>query len=173
MTKSEMIRAVCKAQKVPLAELCRRIGTTPQLFNTKLNRNTVTFEVMKKIAFVLGVGYEQIFLFPDGEWIGTVFDSITPDGTVPSVDFLEQMKYNQPCLMTSSEMIRSACKKKKIRLYKISERIGLSPTNFCVKLRRNTVPLEGMAAVAKALGIVYRHYFILPDGQKIGMSSEE
>lgn len=30
-----------------------------------------------------------------------------------------------------------------------------------------------MMAVAKALGIVYRHYFILPDGQKIGMSSEE
>lgn len=94
MTKSEMIRAVCKAQKVPLAELCRRIGTTPQHFNTKLNRNTVTFEEMKKIALVLGVGYEQIFLFPDGESIGTVFDSITPDGSVPSIDFLEQIRYN-------------------------------------------------------------------------------
>lgn len=75
--------------------------------------------------------------------------------------------------MTSSEMIRNAYKKKKLRLYEISERVGQSSSLFCSKLRRRTVPPEGMMAVAKALGIVYRHYFILPDGQKIGMTSEE
>jgi len=52
------------------AELCRRIGQTPQNFNKKLKRGTVSFEEMMAIAEALGVGYEQSFVLPDEERIG-------------------------------------------------------------------------------------------------------
>lgn len=69
MTTSEMIRELCAKQNVSLAELCRRIGQTPQNFNKKLQRGTVSFEEMLKIAKALDVGYKQAFIFPDGSEI--------------------------------------------------------------------------------------------------------
>ena len=67
MTTSDMIRTLCEKQNISLAELSRRIGQTPQNFNKKLKRGTVSFNEMMKIAE--GVGYEQAFVLPDGEKI--------------------------------------------------------------------------------------------------------
>lgn len=69
MTTSEMVRELCEKQNISIAELCRRIGQTPQNFNKKLKRNTVSFEEMMAIAEALGVRYEQAFIFPNGEKI--------------------------------------------------------------------------------------------------------
>ncbi|MCI9596769.1 helix-turn-helix transcriptional regulator [Anaerovoracaceae bacterium 41-7] len=69
MTTSDMIRELCEKQNISLAELCRRIGQTPQNFNKKLQRGTVSFEEMMRIAEALGVGYEQAFVLPDGSEI--------------------------------------------------------------------------------------------------------
>lgn len=69
MTTSDMIRQLCEKMNISLAELCRHIGQTPQNFNKKLKRGTVSFEEMMAIAEVLGVGYEQAFVLPDGERI--------------------------------------------------------------------------------------------------------
>lgn len=70
MTSSDMIRELCEKQNISLAELCRRIGQTPQNFNKKLKRGTVSVEEMMTISDVLDVGYEQVFILPDGEKIG-------------------------------------------------------------------------------------------------------
>ena len=67
MTTSDMIRELCEKQNISLAELCRRIGQTPQNFNKKLQRGTVSLEEMMRIAEVLDVGYEQAFVLLDGE----------------------------------------------------------------------------------------------------------
>ena len=64
MTTSDMIRELCDRMNISLAELCRRIGQTPQNFNKKLQRGTVSSEEMAKIAEVLDVGYEQAFVLP-------------------------------------------------------------------------------------------------------------
>ncbi|MBU9738029.1 helix-turn-helix domain-containing protein [Diplocloster agilis] len=69
MTTSDMIRALCEKQNISLAELSRRIGQTPQNFNKKLKRGTVSFDEMVEIAEAVGVGYEQAFVLPDGEKI--------------------------------------------------------------------------------------------------------
>lgn len=66
MTTSGMIRELCDRMNISLAELCRRIGQTPQNFNKKLQRGTVSSEEMAKIAEALDVGYEQAFVLPDG-----------------------------------------------------------------------------------------------------------
>ena len=55
MTTSDMIRELCVKQNISLAELCRRIGQTPQNFNKKLKRGTVSFEEMMAIAEALDV----------------------------------------------------------------------------------------------------------------------
>lgn len=70
MTTSNMIRELCEKQNVSLAELCRHIGQTPQNFNKKLKRGTVSYEEMMTISEVLEVEYEQVFILPDGEKIG-------------------------------------------------------------------------------------------------------
>jgi len=64
-----MIRQLCEKMNISQAELCRRIGQTPQNFNKKLKRGTVSFEEMMAIAEALGVGYEQAFILPDGSKI--------------------------------------------------------------------------------------------------------
>lgn len=69
MTTSDMIRALCEKQNISLAELSRRIGQTPQNFNKKLKRGTVSFDEMVEIAEAVGVGYEQAFVLTDGEKI--------------------------------------------------------------------------------------------------------
>lgn len=69
MIASEMIKELCKKQNISLAELCRRIGQTPQNFNKKLKRGTISFEDMVVIADALDVYYEQAFIFPNDERI--------------------------------------------------------------------------------------------------------
>ena len=69
MTTSDMIRELCEKMNISLAELCRRIGQTPQNFNKKLKRGTVSFEEMMAIAEALNVKYEQAFVLPDGQKI--------------------------------------------------------------------------------------------------------
>lgn len=73
MTTSDMIRELCDKKNVCIAELCRRIGQTPQNFNKKLKRGTVSLDEMIKIANVLNVNYEQVFILSNGEKIGLSF----------------------------------------------------------------------------------------------------
>ena len=70
MTTSDMIRELCEKQNISLAELCRRIGQTPQNFNKKLKRGTVSFEEMMAITETMGVRYEQAFVLENGEKVG-------------------------------------------------------------------------------------------------------
>lgn len=68
---SDMIKELCNKKNISLSELSRRIGQTPQNFGKKLKRDTVTLEELKLIADVMGVTFEQSFIFPDGEQIKT------------------------------------------------------------------------------------------------------
>ncbi|EHL14348.1 hypothetical protein HMPREF9629_00292 [Peptoanaerobacter stomatis] len=69
MITSEQIRVLCVRAGISLSELARRIDQTPQNFNAKLKRNTVTQEELNQIAKVLGATYEQYFVLPNGEQI--------------------------------------------------------------------------------------------------------
>ena len=62
MATSDMIRKLCEEKNISIAELCRRIGQSPQNFNKKLKRGTVSTREMLKIADVLGIVFEQRFI---------------------------------------------------------------------------------------------------------------
>jgi len=66
MTTSDMIRELCEKMNISISELARQIGQTPQNFNKKLQRGTVSFTEMIAISDMLGIGYEQAFILPDG-----------------------------------------------------------------------------------------------------------
>ena len=70
MTTSEQIRVLCVRSGVSLSELARTINQTPQNFNVKLKRNTVTQDELNQIAEVLNVRYEHYFVLANGEHIG-------------------------------------------------------------------------------------------------------
>jgi len=71
MTTSEMIKKLCAKMNLSVSELARRIGQTPQNFNKKLKRETVTLDELKAVADVLGVKFVQAFILPDGDEIKT------------------------------------------------------------------------------------------------------
>ncbi len=70
MTTSDMIRKLCEKKNISLAELCRRIGQTPQNFNKKLKRGTISSGEMMEIADVLNIKYEQVFILSESEKVG-------------------------------------------------------------------------------------------------------
>ena len=69
MTTSEQIRVLCVRTGVSLSELARRINQSPQNFNAKLKRNTITQDELNRIADALGVTYEQYFVLASGEQV--------------------------------------------------------------------------------------------------------
>ncbi|MGO5029080.1 helix-turn-helix domain-containing protein [Candidatus Agathobaculum pullicola] len=69
MTTSEQIRVLCVRTGISLSELARKINQTPQNFNAKLKRNTVTQDELNQIADVLGITYEQYFVLSNGEQV--------------------------------------------------------------------------------------------------------
>lgn len=66
MKMERKIRTAAAYAGMSLSELARRIGTTPQNFNSKLKRETFTIEELEQIAEVFGASYHFGFTFPDG-----------------------------------------------------------------------------------------------------------
>ena len=71
MTTAEMITELCEQMNISVSELARRIGQTPQNFNKKLKRETVTLDELKAIADILDIKFEQAFILTDGNEIKT------------------------------------------------------------------------------------------------------
>lgn len=60
---ADMIKQLCEQMNISVSELARRIGQTPQNFNKKLKRETVTLDELKAIADALDIKFEQVFIF--------------------------------------------------------------------------------------------------------------
>lgn len=69
MTISEQVKVLCVRQKISLAELARRLETTPQNFNAKLKRESFTVAELEDIAAAVGVTFERNFILDDGDTV--------------------------------------------------------------------------------------------------------
>ena len=58
MNTSELVKQLCKEQKITIAELARRIGQSRQNLYKKLQRETLSIDEIKQIADALGVVFE-------------------------------------------------------------------------------------------------------------------
>ncbi|MBR1930399.1 MAG: helix-turn-helix transcriptional regulator [Lachnospiraceae bacterium] len=75
--------------------------------------------------------------------------------------------------MTTSNMVRELCEKMNISISELARRIGQLPQNFNKKLKRGTVSLEELLAIANVLEILFEQGFTLPDGQSIKIYSDK
>lgn len=75
--------------------------------------------------------------------------------------------------MTTSDMIRQLCEKMNISVSELARRIGQSPQNFNKKLKRNTVNLEELFAIAAVFGIAFEQRFIFPNGETVEINNTE
>ncbi len=69
MTTAEQIKVLCVRMEISMSELARRIGQSPQNFNAKLKRGTITEKELIEIADSMNITYEQSFTLPNGEKI--------------------------------------------------------------------------------------------------------
>ena len=69
MNTSEQIKVLCTRMEISLSELARRIGESPQNFNAKIKRNTVSDDEIEKICEALDVQHQHYFELPGGERI--------------------------------------------------------------------------------------------------------
>ncbi len=69
MKKEALIKELCKKRKISLAELARMIGQSPQNFNKKLKRDTLSTEELINIGVALNAEFEQFFILESGEKI--------------------------------------------------------------------------------------------------------
>lgn len=69
MTISEQIKVLCVRLDISVAELSRRIGTTPQNFSGKMKRESFTVAELESIAKAVNSSFERKFVLESGEKI--------------------------------------------------------------------------------------------------------
>ena len=69
MTISEQIKVLCVRCNVSEAELARRLGKSPQSFNSKMKRGSFSILELEQIADVLGVLFKREFILVNGDKI--------------------------------------------------------------------------------------------------------
>lgn len=67
MNVSEKIRVLAATNNISIAEIARRLNTSPQSFNGKLRRESFTINDLEKIADAVGVELEYNFKFKNGK----------------------------------------------------------------------------------------------------------
>ena len=68
-TISEQIKVLCIRSTISVAELARRLGKSPQSFNSKLKRESFTVKDLEEIAVVTGTEFKRNYILPNGEEI--------------------------------------------------------------------------------------------------------
>ena len=66
MTIEQKLKMALSYKGMSQSELARALGTSPQNFNQKVRRNTLTKEELEEIAKMLGGEWRAEFVFQDG-----------------------------------------------------------------------------------------------------------
>lgn len=69
MTISEQIKVLCVRSNISVAELARRLGTTPQNLSGKMKRESFTVAELENIAKAVNSSFERKFVLKNGEKI--------------------------------------------------------------------------------------------------------
>lgn len=69
--------------------------------------------------------------------------------------------------MTMEQKIKMASAYKNVSQAALARTIGMTPSNFNQKLKRDTFSYEELTTIAEALGATYSAVFEFPDGTKV------
>lgn len=85
MKASKLVRRVLLEYDMTGSELARRMGTTPQNINQKINNDNWYVSTLADIAAALGCGFSVSFHLPDGQTLSAEQPAPTSDtGTTPT-----------------------------------------------------------------------------------------
>lgn len=71
------------------------------------------------------------------------------------------------CIMTTSDLVEKLCEEQNISISELARRVGQSRQNFSKKLKRDTLTIDELKAIADALGVTFEQSFTLPDGTQL------
>lgn len=69
--------------------------------------------------------------------------------------------------MDTEKKLRAAIAYSGLSISEVARRVGTSPQNFGLKLKRDTFTNTDLEKISKVLGCVFRAEFEFPDGTKI------
>lgn len=67
MTMTEQIKILCVRSNISMAELARRLNQSPQNFNAKMKRGSLTVAELEKIGEAVNCEFERKYILPNGE----------------------------------------------------------------------------------------------------------
>ena len=73
--------------------------------------------------------------------------------------------------MTTSDLVKKLCEERNVSLFELARRIGQSRQNLYKKMKRDTLTIDELKAIADALGVIYEHSFTLPDGTQLKINN--
>ncbi len=76
-------------------------------------------------------------------------------------------------MVKTSDMIRQLCEEMDISISELARKLGQSPQNFGKKLKRETISLEELKAIADVMGVKFEQSFILTDGKTIKIENKK
>ena len=75
--------------------------------------------------------------------------------------------------MTTADLVKELCRILNVSISELARRIGQSRQNFSKKLKRDTLSLDELQAVADVLGVTFEQSFTLPDGTRLMIESRK
>ena len=79
----------------------------------------------------------------------------------------ETLSKKEVKIITTEKKINMAAAYKGVSQASIARTIGMTPSNFNQKIKRETFSREELDTMAEALGATYKAFFEFPDGTKI------
>ena len=67
MTITDQIKVLCVRSNISIAELARRLNTSPQAFNSKMKRGSFTIEELEIIAEAVNAKFLRKFELDNGD----------------------------------------------------------------------------------------------------------
>lgn len=66
--------------------------------------------------------------------------------------------------MTTSDLVKKLCEEQNVSISELARRIGQTRQNLYKKLKRDTLTIDELKAIADALDATFEQSFTLPDG---------
>mgnify|MGYP000632705677 CR=1 FL=1 len=75
--------------------------------------------------------------------------------------------------MTTSDLVKKLCEEQNVSLSELARRIGQTRQNLYKKMKRDTLTIDELKAIADALGVTFEQSFTLPDGKQLKIGNKK
>ncbi len=74
-------------------------------------------------------------------------------------------------MMTTADLVKKLCEEQNVSVSELARRIGQTRQNLYKKIKRDTLTVDELIAIADATGVTFEQSFTLPDGRQLKISS--